>query len=306
MFVWFSCCHSGGFWLVTQVTALLALAVHVCITPSVHAWGMTGHRIVGAIAERELTPQAQQYVRKVLDGAKLQDVSTWADDIRSEETPWSHSIQSWHYISLDAETSAPKGTDSIQNQGNNSWPSDLRQALHYLLSEIKGKVQSHEQEAVLLKLLVHMVADAHQPLHVGNKGDRGGNTCTVYWFRRGGWKTSLHAVWDTRLIDTQKLSYSEWVDYLSSMHAHERVSWKNAGIDDWLQESYALHVDIYPRVDGSDDPFKYCRQDVKLKATEIPVLSYKYQYQVRPILERRLHQAGVRLAALINGIVAQK
>ncbi|HAV93560.1 MAG TPA: S1/P1 Nuclease, partial [Proteobacteria bacterium] len=65
-------------WLTGLLSVLLIIPVRV------HAWGLTGHRIVGAIAERHLQPDAAKKVAEVLDGYHLQDVSNWADEIKSE------------------------------------------------------------------------------------------------------------------------------------------------------------------------------------------------------------------------------
>ena len=42
-------------------------------------WGKTGHRIVGEIAERQLTDDVKDIIYDILDGESLASVSTWAD-----------------------------------------------------------------------------------------------------------------------------------------------------------------------------------------------------------------------------------
>ena len=49
-----------------------------------------------------------------------------------------------------------------------------------------------------LKLLVHFIGDVHQPLHLGNKKDRGGGTLL---FPYNGKEVSLHFLWDGGLVD---------------------------------------------------------------------------------------------------------
>jgi hypothetical protein len=46
-------------------------------------WGKTGHRIVGEIAERQLTDEVKEIVYDILDGESLSSVSTWPDEMRS-------------------------------------------------------------------------------------------------------------------------------------------------------------------------------------------------------------------------------
>jgi hypothetical protein len=47
------------------------------------------------------------------------------------------------------------------------------------------------------KYIVHFVGDAHQPLHVSNNHDHGGNDDPVIFM---GLPTNLHAVWDSGII----------------------------------------------------------------------------------------------------------
>ena len=259
-----------------------------------YAWGQTGHRLIAALAERHAKPKTIDYIRQILDGGKLQDVSNWADEVRSENSPWSKSIEPWHYMTIKESISIVKPQAPRNTGGVVQWPQDIHQALYYIERAMQNPKTPLEQQRVLLALLVHMVADVHQPLHVGKGDDLGGNRCTVYWFRKGGWKSNLHKVWDSKMIDAQRLSYSEWADYLAPKHQKDWQKWREARIEDWIAESRALHPVIYPKL-GEDEGYRYC-QGGKLKTQDIPVLGYEYQYKMRPILEERLHQASVRLA----------
>lgn len=49
-----------------------------------------------------------------------------------------------------------------------------------------------------LKYVIHLIGDAHQPLHDGDDGDEGGNTRQVIF---DGKPENLHWVWDTGLLD---------------------------------------------------------------------------------------------------------
>ena len=76
--------------------------------------------------------------------------------------------------------------------------------ISWLYSVIKDN--SDTERSIALKLLVHFIADMHQPMHCGRPNDRGGNDVKVKWF---GSSTNLHHVWDSDLINYTKLSYSE-------------------------------------------------------------------------------------------------
>lgn len=259
------------------------------------AWGLTGHRIVGALAERHLTPKTRACVSQVLQGYHLQDVSNWADEIKSDNSAFSKSLRKWHYVELAAETDLDVALAS-------DWPEDLNHALMHIIQRLeKREFDQKLTEPVLIRLLTHLVADAHQPLHVGNGKDAGGNTCHVRWFYSK-WTTSLHSVWDTRLIDSYKLTYSEYTDYLDHVDAKTVARWQNDSSKCWLLESYRLHTEIYPSDNGVQTQDYCVKSRSQLRDKKVPKLGYAYQGKVRPILNQRLAQAGIRLAGVLNRI----
>lgn len=264
-------------------------------SPAVIAWGPTGHRIVGALAEQHLQPAAREKVRVILQGYKLQDVGTWADDIKSETTSFYRSFYNWHAMEIeDPDTWQTTAVDT------NVWPKNLHMALYYCIDQLQRQPeQARLQKEVLLKMLVHLVADAHQPLHVGNGTDRGANYCYVRWFGTK-YATKLHQVWDSKLIEFTRLSYTEYTDYLNHVSAEDITKWQHDPIDTWLLESRRLHADIYPSY-GSYSPESYCSVDGKpVPFKQMPTISFRYIYANRPVLEQRLQQAGIRLAGVLN------
>ena len=86
-----------------------------------------------------------------------------------------------------------------------------------------------------LRLLIHIVGDVHQPLHVGRKGDRGGNDIKVTWF---GESSNLHKIWDEGLIDNQQLSYTEYVNAINFTTPQQRAEWQKDPFEKWFYESY--------------------------------------------------------------------
>ena len=263
---------------------------------NVWAWGLTGHRIVGGIAQKHLSPASSKNLSKVLSGYQLQDVGNWADEIKSDKSAFSRSLRKWHYVELSNEATLDQPVDF------DHWPGDLYQALEYVIARLTDRNFDQDlTEEVLIRLLVHLVADAHQPLHVGNGKDYGGNACYVRWFNSK-WTMSLHSVWDNKLIDVYKLSYSEYVDYLNHVNAQQTVKWQSSTVKDWLLESYRLHPLVYPSEKGLV-PSDYCVKNRSLlQQSKIPSLGFAYQYKVRPILNQRLLQAGIRLAGVLNQI----
>lgn len=233
-------------------------------------WGQTGHRVVGHIADGMLTKKAQKQVRRVLGNLTLAEVSTWMDDVRSDDAY--DYAQTWHYTTIpDGET-----YESADKQENG----DVIWAIEKIVTELKAGNLSAEDEATNLKFLVHLVGDIHQPLHVGNGTDRGGNDVRLQWF---GSNTNLHSVWDSRMIDGKQFSYTELANKINHPSKTQVKAWQAASVRDWAYESMSHREQVY------DVP-------------EDGRLSYVYGYDNFDLVELRLLQAGVRLAGVINDI----
>lgn len=163
--------------------ALLALSASLLA----HGWGAEGHRLIAELAERQLTPAARSEVLRLLatdPGASMASVSAWADEIRSRETA------SWHYVN------PPPGDCSYDQVRDCDKGKCVVEAINRQVAILGSKVPDSER-LTALKWVIHLVGDAHQPLHAGFKSDKGGNLFQVQAFGRG---TNMHSLWDSRLI----------------------------------------------------------------------------------------------------------
>lgn len=268
---------------------ILALGL---LSANAFAWGPTGHRVVGAVAEKHLDIAVHSKIFKILGGQSLSRVANWPDEIKSEPTKYSYTFN-WHYTDWaddahdhDETTSSGKLLGSIKDQ----------------VAVLKNPEATDDAKIFALKFIIHLVGDLHQPLHVGNGLDQGGNLCKVTF---QGQAMNLHALWDEGLINFTKLSYSELADYVSQGHTREEIlAWKSGTVVDWALESKELRGKIYPEnVLPTPEPMsvkQYCRKDIVVTAEETPKLSYDYSYKFVPVVEQRLYQAGVRLAMVLN------
>jgi S1/P1 Nuclease len=170
---------------VSDETILAALLI--VLTPtSAFAWGQTGHRVTGAIAEPMLSRRAAREVRAILGNETLAEASTWADEMRSNpDTFWQTTANPWHYVTVPtgqryADLGAPAEGDAVT-------------ALARFAETLRNPSASGEEKRLALRFTLHIIGDLHQPLHAGNGNDRGGNDIRVTFFRE---PTNLHAVWD--------------------------------------------------------------------------------------------------------------
>jgi len=109
----------------------------------------------------------------------------------------------------------------------------------------------------------------------------------VKWFGRD---LNLHSVWDSALVDEEQLSFTEMAAKLQRHTSNaDVVTWWDINPRDWISESAQLRETVYPEPN---------RKDAKAP----PELSYGYVYKYTPLMEQRLKQAGVRLAAYLNDI----
>jgi hypothetical protein len=249
--------------------SLTCLIVVLFTIPSCFGWGPTGHRATGLVADRYLTKKARTAVMRILQGQSLAMASTWMDDIRSDST--FDYMADWHWVTIPPHRSY----DQIQKNPNG----DLIQTLDRVIHELRSTKLSKEDEADRLKILIHLVGDIHQPLHVGDRDDRGGNNVRLTWFSD---QSNLHRVWDSDMIDGTKLSYTELAQSLDNPPAQTLRDWQEDSIYEWAKESQSYHDGLYDIGDGR--------------------LGYRYAYVHLPTVRHRLLQAGVRLAGILNDL----
>jgi hypothetical protein len=264
-------------------------AVAALIPSPALAWGKTGHRVVAAIADTQLSGLARAHVKEILRVESLDEAATWPDEMRADPAVfWQKTATPWHYVTLNGIT-----YDHAPPQG------DALEALAHFRSVLQDPHASLADKQLALRFIVHLVGDLHQPLHAGKCCDHGGNDVKVTWF---GKPTNLHAVWDTSIVDEEQLSFTELAAKLERHTSSQEVlDWWDINPRDWVSESAELRDTVYPTAADMPKPPK----GKKLKKGTLPDLSFTYVYKFTPVAERRLAQAGVRLAAYLNAVFAE-
>lgn len=244
------------------------LIFSIFISMNAFGWGQIGHRVIGEIAYNHLSKKVRKQIAAVLDGQSIAMVSNFMDEIKSE--PKYDSLGPWHYCTIpDGEeyAGAPEEGDIIQ-------------AINTYVDMLKKGGLSKSEEAFVLKCLIHLVGDIHQPLHVGNGTDRGGNDVKVTYF----WESSnLHRVWDTGIIGGQNLSYTEYTTWIDHAEKDQVAKWQADDVMVWAEESMSYRPQIYDLPDNKK-------------------INYRYNYDNISTVNLRLQQAGIRLAGLLEEI----
>jgi hypothetical protein len=233
-------------------------------------WGQIGHYVTGEIAEHYLTETAAREVRRVLGTTSIAMASTWMDDIRSD--PHYDYTSDWHWVTI------PPGMTYEEAEKNPN--GDIIEALERKISQLKQGGLPEKEESEKLKMVIHMVGDIHQPLHVGTGEDRGGNDVIVQWM---GEESNLHRVWDSDMIQSYQLSFTELTGKINHADKEQIEKWQQATVRDWAMESKSYRDQVY------DLP-------------EDKSIGWVYRYRYFDIVEKRLLQAGIRLAGILNEI----
>src|SRR5690606_20882555 len=121
------------------------------------AWGLTGHRVVGHVAQNQLSGKAKRKISKILDCNSLAEISNHMDDIKSDRN-YDHT-HDWHWVTI------PEGHTYEQTKKNPN--GDLIFKIEELVKSLKSGKLSKKEEKENLIFLVHLVGDLHQPMHVG-------------------------------------------------------------------------------------------------------------------------------------------
>lgn len=246
---------------------IIPLILFIAVNAS--AWGPTGHRATGLVAEKYLNKKAKKELERILGGQSLAMASTWMDEIRSDTT-WNFTAD-WHWVTIQ------DGQSYDQSEKNPN--GDLIQTIEKIIGALKSKKLSVNEEVQQLKMLIHLIGDIHQPLHVGGGNDRGGNDVRVTWFRTD---SNLHRIWDSDMIDDSRLSFTELAESLEKPDATKLATLQKATVRDWATESMGLRKQVYNIGDGK--------------------LGYVYSYNNFNTVRERLMVAGVRLAGVLNEI----
>lgn len=232
-------------------------------------WGRTGHRTVGKIAENHLTSKTKRHLKKLLDGGSLALYSTFADEIKSDKRY--NQFYTWHYINM------PLDKDYQSSEKNPD--GDLVSGINYCIAIIKDEASTDDDKAFYLKLLVHLIGDLHQPMHIGLSEDRGGNDFKVNWF---GDETNLHSVWDTKMIEDYNMSYSELASNSEMLSKQEVKALQSGSVVDWVNETHQLTKEVYASVSSEEN------------------LRYAYSYKYMGLVRQQLQKGGIRLAKVLN------
>lgn len=261
------------------------------------AWGFFGHETTARIALANVAPQSRAAVARLLRFEReigtpacklrsLENASVWPDCIRREGWRWGYTA-AWHY------QTEPIGEpyDARKNCAGGACVSAQIERNHRILAD-EGLPANVRLEA--LAFLVHFAGDIHMPLHSGDNADRGGNdVAAVYGIAPG---LNLHAVWDGALAE-RAISAAD-PPLVRRYSAAERAALAGGEPADWGRESWELSRGfVYENALGRA-PVPGETPPPTATLTQAAIVA------AVPIAERRIVQAGLRIAALLDSAFA--
>ncbi len=277
---------------------LRGLALILACVPCAFAWGPQGHRTVGAIADRLLTPAARAAVGELLAAdldkfdnpsgrATLESVAVWADEIRGTAADEPR----WHYD--DVPVCGPVPPREQYCRGGQCNSAQLER-LTTVLADSHAELRARNEA---LKWIVHLVGDIHQPLHAADNGDLGGNRVLVALagVRTRG-RLTLHGAWDSELValalETRRRQRPPRDIDTLALEARRLAAEAGQGTPaSWASESNHLARNVAYRYPG------FACGSVPER---IVVLDRDYQREASGLVRERLLLAGARLANLLN------
>lgn len=270
---------------------LTALVLMFAPLAPAQAYWEYGHETVAQIAQANMSQQARANMQRLLRAApmlgtpkcamrNIGEVSVWADCIKSDRVRWGYT-NSWHYQNVDV--CKPFDLKSACADGNCvSAQIDRNFAL------LANKSLPPHVRLEALAFLVHFVGDIHQPLHAGDRSDRGGNDLkTTYGVMPG---YNLHSVWDGLLAD-RAISAAPVI--VRTFSPAEMTAVEQGNVRSWSEENWAVSKEIaYPRAMDRDP--------CGAKPTAPVVIDEADVTAARAALRQQVERGGIRLARLLD------
>ena len=281
----------------SRLPALLAAAAALMLGSPAQAYWEFGHQTVAQIAMANVTPRTRAAVRRLLATSTLLDTpecpatsvdgaSIWADCIKplkdADGKPRFGYAYGWHF--QDVEICRPFTLADACKDGNCVSAQITRD-----VALLKDRRTAPKDRVQALVFLIHFVGDLHQPLHAGEKNDKGGNDLAASY---GGYEPkrfNLHSIWDGTLAER---AITTGPSLVRRYPADERARIAAGTVSDWSRESWQVaHDAVYASALGGD-PCAPSPAHVTLDEATIE--------QLVPVARLEVERGGLRLAKLLD------
>ncbi len=267
------------------------------VAQKAHAWGDDGHRVVGEIAWRYLTPAAQAAVGESLSDPgyqSLAEAATWPDTFARRD-PAYDPMKPFHYVNVEP-TAAQYRRE--RDCATGCVVTALTQFMALL--ESSDPPLSASERRLPIYWIAHFMGDMHQPLHIAHPDRKGGITTLLGFFELPD-RRNAHWIWDFGLIERRLPPPPGLADQVASDQPVYR-----ALADELVAGLTPLRVAAFQRVTApeavANEGLLLARRAAFLKASDH--VDAAYEKRNWPIVVEQLQKAGVRLAAVLNRALA--
>ncbi len=270
---------------------LILLLTNLIPSTDAFAWGSEGHREIARIAWSRLTPEVQKTALALLNSGDdapttkcsyktIEDAATWLDCVRGAGLStyfanYYHADRATHCPALVVPTKCATGHCASD-------------ALNLSIQKLGDLNAKPETRRIALKVIIHLLGDLHQPLHV----ERDANSFSVS-LDSGVSYIGFHEYWDKNVLG----SISENKAVLEKLLGDYGPEFMKGSPDSWTKETFEESKSI---IYGDSMKSLMCNTD----PTKSKVLLTKaYQREASHYAYYKVSQAGVRLASILNELL---
>lgn len=220
---------------------------------------------------------------KYMDKATIDSVNTYLQDVSMiKASYWMDEVkmnmsydfmEPWHYVEI------PKDKTYVATAKPN-----IINVLERVITSLNyTKTRKRDDTKLSLKILLHLVADIHQPLHCGYPKDKRGKNTKLRFFYKA---TDLHSVWDAEILEYKTITSEDCLALVSSLSDNDIAAMQEVNVIKWAEESRNLLNHVYD--------FKNAKIDDS------------YVDRNAALIKMQLVKAGLRLAAVLNSSFGKK
>jgi hypothetical protein len=291
---------------------MLLIAIVNLLLPVVHSWDSIGHKTVARISASLLSRKAARFVKDHLkdelgNGGQIRTrmrridytmvkTASWADYVAATDPSmaWSKDL---HFAHTPYRNCQPFDIDRDCGFDESSKGRCIVTAIANYTERAADDSLMKEERAEAIKFLIHLMADIHQPLHLGFAREFAGNDHNVMFETE---KTNLHEVWDNLLLADQMRS----TGVANYRELAEKLLLKGSVREEVLMEpddplTMAWNIATETIMSYTFDK-AYKDNDEWIEKSDI--LSNEYIQDRKLVVAEQLMKAGIRLAQLLEHV----
>ena len=280
-----------------SIRTIIAGATALAAASPAPAYWEYGHQTVARIAQANVSPHTRDAVRRLLARSALLDTPACPATTIEEASVWADCVKplkgadgkrrfdyayDWHF--QDVDVCAPFSLMPACKDGN-----CVSAQIDRDVSVLKNRGATPKQRVEALVFLIHFVGDLHQPLHAGDRGDKGGNDVSARYGIYAPKRFNLHSIWDGPLAERAITSGPSLV---RRYPVAERRRIAAGTVTDWSREAWAVSRRyVYGSVAGGDG----CGAPIRSATLDDATVA-----RLVPIARLEVERGGLRLAKLLD------